>query len=586
LLVVDLAARTVQVQELEPQLLHDRVGGYGLGAHLLLERMPAGTPPLAPGSLLGFFPGPLTGTPTPTGSRFTVVGKSPLTQTWGDANCGGYLGPALKMAGYDGVLFAGQAERPVYLLITEEESSLVEASELWGLDTYQTEDWLHEAHGPDVRVACIGPAGEACSRTAAIISDKGRAAGRSGLGALMGSKKLKAIVASGTRAVPVADLPRLQELRRACLRAMHKGFGATAFLRVTGTPGYAQAAVLNGDGPIRNWAGTPADLPDTAALDPVVVTARRRQRYACYRCPLGCGGLWSLPSRQGEQLVHQPEYETIAAFGPLCLNTDLDSIARANDLCNRYGLDTIATGAAVAFTIEAYERGLLTSRDLGGLHLLWGNGAAIVRLTAMIARREAWGAILADGLEAAVDALGPAAAEMAVHVRGAALPMHDPRFEPGLAAIYALDPTPARHTQANQMEVPAGFDAQALPREVLPGRGHLASRLSCLIHVVNSAGLCLFGLGCMTVQDFAGFMAAVTGWERSAAELETLGKGIGDLRRTFNEREGIHPTPENFPGRALGSPAAQGGPWQGVTVDLAPMAREYLQALGWKTEEP
>jgi aldehyde:ferredoxin oxidoreductase len=581
LLAVDLSTRQMETEALPLDLLHDLIGGYGLGAHLLLERMPAGTAALAEESLLGFLTGPLTGTPILTGCRFTVVGRSPLTNTWGDANCGGYFGPALKMAGYDGALIQGKAESPVYLLLTEDGAAVLEASDLWGLDTYETEVRLRIRHGREARVACIGPAGESRSLIAAIMSDMGRAAGRSGLGALMGSKNLKAIVAQGNRPVPVADAGRVEELRRATVRAVNRGFGAADFLRATGTPGYTLLAVHSGDAPIKNWSGTPADLQGAEALSPAVVNERRVARYACYRCPIACGGWWqAVPSEKGQRM-HQPEYETMAAFGPLCLNTNLDSIAQANDLCNRYGLDTISTGSAVAFAIECYQNGLLDSHCLDGLQLSWGDPAAIVSLTSKIARREAFGAVLADGLEAAVRELGPASRPLAVHVRGEALPLHDPRFEPGLAVIYALDATPARHTQANQMEVPAGLGWESPPRGQLPGRGHLASRLSNMIHVVNSSGLCLHGLGCMTIQDFAASLAAVTGWARDLDKLEELGKGIGDLRQAFNTREGIVPAVEQFPGRALHSPPTREGPWSGQTIELEPMAQEYLQAMGW-----
>jgi aldehyde:ferredoxin oxidoreductase len=418
--------------------------------------------------------------------------------------------------------------------------------------------------------------------TAAIISDKGRAAARSGLGAVMGAKRLKAVVAAGRRPVPLSDPGTVLRLRKEVLAKIKAGFGSSEFLRTTGTPGYVRTAVQNGDAPIKNWAGTPEDFPNAETLAPAALDARRAKRYSCRMCAIGCGGFWPGESEKGGRLEHRPEYETIAAFGPLCLNRDVDAIARANSICNRYGLDTVSTGAAVAFAIDCFGQGYLTSKDLGGLDLRWGDGPAIVSLTEMIARREGFGAILADGLQVAQTALHGQADLLAVHVRGEALPMHDPRYEPGLAAIYALDPTPARHTQANQMEIPHGLDWKLPARDELQGRGRLASRLSALTHVVNCSGMCLFGFGCMTVQDFAGFLAAVTGLQRGVADLEAVGMQIAGLRQEFNRREGIDLSREPFPGRALGIPPAEGGPWKGVSLDLAGMAREFMEAMGWR----
>ena len=389
MLWVDLSQGKLQEEEIDEKLCRKFLGGYGLGARILFSRMKMGANPLGPDNILGIITGPLTGTPAIGGSRYTVVGKSPLTGGWGDANSGGFFGPKLKFAGYDAVFFIGISPKPVYLVIDNGKAHLKDADHLWGKDTYETEDLLKDELGKDVEALCIGPSGEKVSLIASVMNNKGRAAARSGLGAVMGSKKLKALAVKGNMKVPLADEQKIKELRKKHLGELS---GHVTMLKQYGTPAIMVRLAKAGDSPIKNWAGvTAVDFPNVEAIGGDEVIKRQEKRYACYRCPIGCGG--HMQEGTGEYKyeagAHKPEYETLAMFGSNCLNDNLESIIKVNDICNRYGLDTISAGASIAMAIECYENGIITKEDTEGLELTWGNHRAIVEMTEKLARRKA-----------------------------------------------------------------------------------------------------------------------------------------------------------------------------------------------------
>jgi aldehyde:ferredoxin oxidoreductase len=583
ILWVDLASQRVDDESLPADLLRDYLGGYGVGVRLIYQRQRPGVKPLGPDNILGVATGPLTGTPALIGSRFVVMGRSPLTGTWGDANCGGHFGPALKAAGYDALFFLGQAERPLYLLLDDGRAELRDAGTLWGKDTAQVEEALRAEFGKKAQVACIGPAGEKLSLISAVINDKGRAAGRSGLGALMGSKRLKAIVARGNRPVPLANGDRARALRRAYLKTLDHPTARS--LREYGTCGGLESSVRRGDAPVKNWAVAGLEhFPKAAALSGESVVRYQTKRYGCWGCPISCGGLVEVAAGPYATRGHKPEYETLAAFGSNCLNDSLESIVRLNDLCNRYGLDTISAGSVIAFAMECYERGLLSVRDTDGIELRWGDAEAILAMTEKVARREGFGEVLADGVRAAAERIGKGAEEFAVHLQGQELPMHDPRFSPGYATTYLLDATPGRHTQGGAAygRLP-GVEVPVPPRRQCSGKAELQRTLGNLFHVVNAAGLCTFGVMCIDVHSVPEFLAAITGWEVTMEECDRTGERIGTLRHLFNLREGLNPLAFPVPGRMVGKPPLPDGPLAGVTVDLEIMVREYLGLMGWDT---
>jgi aldehyde:ferredoxin oxidoreductase len=589
ILSVDLTAGTIQEEPLDDQLCRDYVGGYGMGAKLLYDRMPAHADPLGPDNILGLLTGPCTGTQALIGSRFVVVGKSPNTGTWGDANCGGQFGPALKFAGVDGVLFSGISENPVYLLVEEGRAELRNAEHLWGLNVSQLEDTLMAELGDDIQVASIGTSGEKLSLCACVMNDKGRAAGRSGLGAVMGSKRLKAVVTRGKQAVKVADQAELRRLRR---KYLHEAPRADFFdtLRDYGTAGITAESALSGDSPVKNWSGAgpvdfPAERADRISEDSVI--AYQEKRYHCWGCPIGCGGIMKLDQgkhalrAEADHTGHKPEYETLCMFGTDILNDNVESIIRFNEICNDYGLDTISVGATLAFATECYEKGLITSEDTGGVELTWGNDEALIQMAELIAQREGFGDTLADGIKVASEKLGPETEPYAIHVQGEEIPAHDPRFTPGLATTYILDATPGRHTQGGELISPPGMEVSDEDKYVYTGRAYDNYRQWTAMHVVNAAGLCMFGYSSFQVQSLPEQLSAVTGWDFDLEEVFKTGMRIATIRHAFNLRDGHNPLTRNVPGRLVGEPPITKGNVRGVTVDYRTMLREFLEHIGW-----
>jgi aldehyde:ferredoxin oxidoreductase len=588
ILNVDLSTRRIWNEALDETLCRRFLGGYGLGAKLLYDRMPAGADGLGPDNLLGFFTGPLTGTPAIEGNRFVVVSKSPLTGTWGDANCGGTFGPHLKFAGYDGILVRGIADAPVYLLIDQGMPQLRDAEFLWGKDTNDTEDRLKDALGrraAPVEIASIGPAGEKQSLIAAIINDKGRAAGRSGLGAVMGSKRLKAIAVSGQAPVPLFDADRVRALRE---RYLKRHGGAYELFVKYGTIGITAGSILSGDAPVKNWGGVgPVDFPRGAvAFDPDRVIAYQDRKYGCWRCTMACGGHMSVkesgPYRGAAH--HKIEYETAGAWGPMTLTDSVPALIRINELCNRYGLDTIAAGGTAAFAVECYEAGLITAADTDGLELTWGNHAALVALAEKMGRREGFGAVLADGVKRAAERIGRGSDAYAMHVHGAEVPMHDPKYQPGLATAYKMDATPARHTQGHEDMPPLVEGWPAHDKYKWTGKGELHKQCMEMVHVVNAAGVCLFAYFAYDWQFVPDFLSAVTGWPIDAAECRLTGERIANIRHAFNLREGLNPIRFELPARVIGDPPQTAGNVRGITVDVDTQVREYCQAMDWDPE--
>jgi aldehyde:ferredoxin oxidoreductase len=569
ILWVNLSTGEIKEEALEENLLRNFIGGYGLGARIIYSRQKAKADPLGPDNTLGLVTGPLTGTPIPAGARYATVGKSPLTGGWGDANSGGDFGPYLKFAGYDGVFFTGISPKPVYLLIDEGKAQIKDASHLWGKDAYETEETLMAEYGKQSRVSCIGPAGEKLSLISAIMTDKGSAAGRSGLGAVMGSKKLKAVVARGSREVPLADKEAAEKLRMEHIKSLQApgpgGMSSLESMHKHGTSGMTYNSAHTGDTPVRNWGGIGIiDMPDRQGLSADVVDALVERRGGCWHCPVACKAV--LKAGTGEYKYaagsRRPEYETQGSFGANCCNSNTESINMANDICNRYGLDTISAGSVIAFATECYENGVITKRDTGGIELTWGNHRALVAMTEKLAKREGFGDIIADGVKVAAEKIGRGAEKYAVHIGGEELGMHDPKllsFGRGTpsAARYQMDATPGRHTQGYG---PTGF------------RGH----------TLNASGMCMIGYGFGAGPErLVGFLNAVTGLNYSLNDMLKAGERIANMRHVFNLREGaielnwpVHP-------RIVGDPPQKEGPLAGVTVDIKAQVYWNLGALDW-----
>jgi aldehyde:ferredoxin oxidoreductase len=587
MLFVDLSKGQLRDEGLDEKLCRQFIGGYGVGARILFSRQKGGVDPLGPDNTLGILSGPFSGTPAVSGTRYTAVAKSPLTGGWGDANSGGYFGAFMKFAGYDALFFTGISEKPIYLFISNGKAELRDAAHIWGKDTYQTEEILKSELGKDTEVACIGPAGENRSRISAIIN-RGRTAARSGLGAVMGSKKLKAVAVKGNMKVPLADEQKAKELRKKYTAELG---GHIVWLKPFGTPFLVDIGVLSGDSPVKNWAGVGVvDFPDFQPLAKEAVVERTMKKFACYQCPIGCGGVMKQGTGEYKYAAgtRRPEYETTAMFGTNCLNNNLESVIKAGDICDRYGVDTISAGAAIALAIECYEKGLVTKKDTDGVEMTWGNHKAIVAMTEKLVKREGFGGVLADGVKVAAENIGKGADEYAIHIGGQELPAHDPKHAFYFATSYRMDPTPGRHFVGSELS-----DAPAYPSGLLPefdlksfsGRGEARKRGSNFQQAVVCTGTCLFVFWAYpNVEPIADFMRAITGWDVTNEELLTTGERIANLRQAFNIREGLNPLKFRVSGRVLGKPPLKEGPVAGVTVDEDTMIKEYLTAMDWDLE--
>ena len=595
ILFVDLGSGSVTVEEPEAKLYRDFLGGAGIGSRIIFDRQRAGVDALGPENTLGFLPGVLTGTLVPYSGRYQVVAKSPLTGCWGDASAGGNFGPHLKYAGYDGVFITGASDKPVYLAIDDDKVEIRDAAHLWGKDSFVTEDILKAELGAKTELACIGQSGEKLSLIAAVMNNKGRAAGRSGMGAVMGSKMLKAIVVNGSHKIPVANDAALMQLRKAHLERgktdeytgklfkMHSKFGNIGLVR---------SWVRFGAMPVKNYGGVDqVDFPDMGDyLGADKVIAWQEKHDGCWGCPCLCGG--RLKASTGEYKweagAAKPEFESLS-FGIKCQNRNLESVLKCCDITNRSGLDHCSAGAIVSFAIECYENGLITKEDTGGIELTWGNHQAIVQITEAIANREGFGDVLADGVVVAARKIGKGAEEYAMEVHGQEIDNSDPRPWPGWALGYVMDATPARHTVgstyfAESPAPPYGLGLKQLPSHLYTGKGEANRVMNAFHNVQNTTGVCQFSAyhGIVDGLSFPGFVNAVTGWDVTMDDLILAGERIANMRMAFVLREGINPISDfKIPGRVIGHPPIKAGIHKGVEIDLNTMVREFLTAMDW-----
>ena len=625
ILTVDLTVGDIKEEIIPDDVYEKYLSGMGLAAYILYNRIPSGADPLGPDNILGFVSGLLTGTGSLFAGRWMVVGKSPLTGGWGDANCGGNFSPAIKRCGYDGIFFKGISDKPVYLYIEKGKAQLRDASHVWGRDTVEAEKMLLEETAGNSRVALIGPSGEKLSLISGISNDGGRMAARSGLGAVMGSKKLKALVLKGARRIPVHNREGIKKLSQKCnkwvqfqppfipgsmtsyvgalMRVMptvlaQDGMLYKILLRKWGTVSLNQMSIEMGDSPIKNWKGSNEDFgpKKSVTTNPDVFTDREMMKYHCYSCPLGCGGICSMTGKYSE--THKPEYETVLALGGLCMNEDVDSLFYLNEALNRAGMDTISAGATAAFAIECYEEGILTKKDTDGLELTWGNAGAIIALIDKMISREGIGDILADGSRIAARKIGKGSERFVVHAGGQEPAMHDSRNDPGFALHYSVEPTPGRHTIGSGLY----YEMFQLWKKIkgLPKVGPLyfkgskyvvdeekavkAAACSKFVNVLNGAGLCLFGsfLGAKKIPTFD-WLNAATGWNKTPEEYMGIGERVQTLRQAFNIKHGIEPKDFKISDRAVGKPPLSGGANKGRTVDIDKMMEGYWGQFGWDT---
>lgn len=587
MLFVDLTTRSFEVKELHDELATRFIGGYGIGARVLYDMMKPGIDPLGPENLLGFVTGPLTATGALFSGRYMVVCKSPVTGGWNDANSGGYFGPELKRSGFDAVFITGVSDKPVYLWINDGKVEIRDAGKLWGKDSSDALDALIEETGENkLRAALIGPPGENLSLFSCVMNEKHRAAARGGAGAVMGSKKLKAVAVRGTGKIPVADPERLKKINRSIVESMKSGPGAqvSAIIGTLGTGFTTPGSAINGDSPVKNWGGVgiidfgeeSAQKLSVGPLD----SKYKTKKYACAGCPLGCGADYKVTEGDWHmEETYRPEYETWAAFGSMCLNDNPEAILKCNDLCNRYGLDTISMGSTIAWAMECYEHGILTKEETDGIELTWGNAHAMVAITEAICENKGIGKILALGSRRAAEVLGKGS-EYVQTINGLEVPMHDPKYAPGYCRTYQIDPTPARHSKGG-IGVPQSMDPENKTKYDFENTGKGDFKATTEYEVLSAAGLCMFS-------NFVGvphlpkeYLEAVTGVKLTEEDIDIIGTRIFNMRYAFNLREGQRSLDVKVPPRVVGEEPQKEGPLKGITIDHHKLHCNFSQALKW-----
>jgi len=575
ILRINLTSGEIQVTSLPADMMPLLLGGKGLGAWLLYTEQPAGVEPLSPDNHLIFHNGPLTGTTAPTAGRFGVTTRSPATGTYFDAYCGGYWGQMLKYAGYDALVITGASDYPAMIVIDENNVEIRPVDDLWGSTISEATDLIEEELGRGWQSLVIGPPGEA-QRNIAGIFNESRALARGGVGAVMGSKNLKAISVYGTQGVHVHDKGRFERSLQLAFRAVRMS-SETTLLNSAGTANLLDLINVMGALPTRNFQSGQFEEADEIS-GYAFRENNWKKDYACFGCPIGCGK-WTVPLEDG-LVIEGPEYETIYALGSNCAIGNRETIIRLNWYCDEYGMDTISTGATVAFVMELFQRSIISAAELDGIEPNWGDGDAALALVEKMARVEGCGEWLAQGVAAIADQY-PAAKPYAMHVKGLEMPAYHPSAAKGTALAYAISERGACHLRG----APLGelFKGSADPLSIV-GKPQLFRDHQASSAVWNSACLCVFpGYG-MSLKELWQLVTAATGFDYpTVADLELLGERVSTLARLFNAREGLTRKQDTLPARNLTQPMTS-GPAEGHTVELDPMMDEYYRLMGWDND--
>jgi aldehyde:ferredoxin oxidoreductase len=594
ILRINLSTRQITVEKPGEAFFRTYFGGWGFIAYYLIRELVPGVEPLGSDNLLIFAPGVVTGAPVGGSGRHAVGGKSPLTGGFGGSEVGGFWGAELKQAGWDGIVISGRAEGPVFLWVKDDQVEIREAAHLWGKRTADVEGMLREELGDRrIRVAQCGLAGENKVRFACIIHDSHRAAGRGGLGAVMGSKNLKAIAVRGHGRVSMVNPDQVRELARWMKENSRKGWMGSLYTH--GTAGGVTVHDAMGDLPTRNFQeGT---FEGAERISGQTMTASILvDRGTCFACPVCCKRHVQTTGRyEASPIYGGPEYETVAALGSCCGVDDLKAIVYANELCNAYGLDTISTGVTIAWAMECFERGLLTRKETGGLELRFGDAVVMVEMVEQIAHRRGFGALLAEGSLQAARKIGRETEQYAMQVKGQEFPMHEPRIKFGLGLGYATSPTGADHMH-NILDTSYAMEGQAIqdmhslgilypipadslgPEKVRLVKYHIDWRV-----FLNCAVLCMFMP--YSYEQVRDLVRGVTGWNTTVFELIKTGERTLAMARAFNHREGFNAKDDVSHWRF--SEPFQSGPAQGVRIpaDEIQQAQElYYEMRGWDRE--
>ncbi len=590
ILRVNLTSGAISTETLNPEWARQTLGGAGLSTRYLFDLTPPGIDPLGPENVLIFMTGALTGTSSASASRYSVVAKSPQTGYWGQSNSGGFFGPAMKRSGYDGVIFEGVSPEPVYLSLMNGKAELRQADHLWGLTVPECDDRLQAETGKPVDVACIGPAGEKLVRYAAIMNNKHRAAGRTGMGAVMGSKRLKAIVCGGNHRISLDDPQEFIRVTQRQREFMDESITKISF-EAFGTNVVADLVNVRGGYPTRNWQTGTFEQIDAvngqAMTDKVLVEGVR-----CFSCPIACGrgteireGKWKGQKGEG------PEYETTDTLGAMCGVDDMNAITMANYRCNAYGLDTISTGATIAFAMECFERGILTEEQTGGLALNFGDADLVVDLVELIGKRQGIGDLLAEGTRLMAEKLGHDSEHFAMHVKGLELPAYDPRAAKVTGLGYVTACRGGDHMNG-YIQLPTFIDIPFLivddstiqdPFLADPQYARVLIDMENALSVLDAVGGCKFMAILLSAGELVDLVRAATGWDFDQEEFRKCGERLQTMARAYCAREGMRREHDILPARLMLDPLPD-GPARGMVLDrpsLEKMKDAYYELRGW-----
>jgi aldehyde:ferredoxin oxidoreductase len=587
ILRVNLTTATTSIEEPKEEFYRQYLGGTGFIAYYLLKELKPGIDPLGPENKLIFATGPLTGVPVSGTGRNSVGAKSPLTGGLGNAEVGGFWNAELKFAGFDAVIIEGKAKSPVYLWINDGKVEIKDAGKLWGKPTKDVQDILKAEHGAGTRVCQIGPAGEKMVRYACVVNDLNHAAGRSGMGAVMGSKNLRAIAIRGTQKFPYANQAVATTLIKRLIGEVKTNRGSQG-MAMFGTLGLIAALNAGSGLPTRNFQQGQFEGVDKLTGQVLNQTILKK-RGGCFACTIRCkpeceiGEPYNVKHEYGG-----PEYETVGALGSMCAIDNLPAIAKGNQLCAAYGLDTISTGVSIAFAIECFERGIITEKDTGGIKLNWGNADAMVQMVELIGKRDGFGNVLAEGTARAAQKIGKGAEAYAMHVKGQEIPMHEPRFKTGLGIGYAISHTGADHchnihdtayvarTGALQS---LGVFTPLPAQDLSPAKIRMLVYGSLWQHVMDSLVFCMFVP--LSQDNIIDLIRAVNGWNTNLFELMKAGERFVTMARMFNTREGKSKADDILPKRF--SQAFTSGPLQTAPTEaqIKECVEIYYGMMGW-----
>ncbi len=590
ILRVNLTQSTTKVETIPEQWAKDFLGGSGLATKYLYEEVPPDIDPLGPENKLIFMTGPLTGTASASASRYSVVAKSPLTGIWGQGNSGGSFGPAMKRAGFDGIIFEGSASTPVYLEVIDGEGTILPADILWGKTIPETEENLKENSSRNLTIAAIGPGGENRVRFAAIMNNKHRAIGRTGMGAVMGAKKLKAVICAGKAKFDIAVPEKFKETAKRQIDFLDESILKVGF-ETFGTNMVSDMVNARGGYPTRNWqTGVFSEIEEvnSEALTNTVLD----KGVSCYACPIACGRGTSIKEgKYAGKKGEGPEYESVNTLGALCGISDMNAITMANYLCNEYGLDTISTGSTIAFALECFEKGILTPDMTHGLEFEFGNAELVIDLVKKIAKREGIGDLLAEGSRIVAQKLGKKADHFAMNVKGMELPAYDPRAAKICGLGYVTANRGGDHITAF-IEGPTFIDTPFVlvddskikdPFVADAKEAKVVVELENALAAFDAIGACKFMGMLLPASDYTELINYAVGWDMDVDDFRRCGERIYNLARLYNAKAGLDRTHDMLPQRLMKDPLPE-GPAKDMVIDektLEMMKDAYYQFRGW-----